>query len=812
MANSSGQIAPCRAKIFIFASAGIGGVILCTALLRWHSADLLRFAVFIALATLASSLKVRLPGVDGTMSANFLFVLIGILELSLPEVLIMACGANLLQCSWNARHRASRIKIVFNVFSMTATAVAASFYTYHRLVPLLGNSIALRLIAASCAYFLANTLPVAAVIALTENKSFRKVWSECYFWSLPYYFAGAAIAGLVGVFSRRVGWGLSLFVLPVIYSIYRSYQLYLSRLEQEKEHAAEIGKLHERAVEALALAIQARDHPFHSDLHRVRSCAVEVGKALALPTPEMEALRTAALLYDIGTLAVPEHILRKPSRLTSEEFDRVKVHPIVGQQILEKVCFPYPVTGIIRSHHENWDGTGYPDGLKGDEIPLGARILSAVDCLVALTSEREYRKAVPPDEAVRHIAARSGAQFDPKVAEVLQQLYLDINARGAANLPAGETIHICTPSQASCAPAAGFERSAQGHACGEESYLTLIANARQEAHGIFELTNNLGNSLNLDETLSVFAVRVRNLVPYDALAIYIRNGDTLIPKYVSGEDCRILASMEIPVGEGVSGWVAEHKQSIVNANADVELVFARSNNTRGSLRSAMAVHLEGPSGPVGVLTLYKSQPDGFSKDHLRILMAVSSKLGLCAENALRYENVESSATTDYLTGLPNARSLFLHLDRELARCKRANRCLAVLVCDLDGFKGVNDRFGHVRGNSVLQSFARRLQAAFRSYDCVARMGGDEFVIVAPDLPKCAAEAKISQLQQLAREASRHICGEEVLSVSVGISCFPGDGVEAEELLTTADRKMYSLKQEHHEMMGRSYSCGIHKQH
>src|SRR5205807_5432358 len=128
---------------------------------------------------------------------------------------------------------------------------------------------------------------------------------------------------------------------------------------------------------------------------------------------EIKALQAASILHDIGKLAVPDYIISKPGKLTPEEFEKMKVHTIVGSAILEQVAFPYSVAPIVRSHHEKWDGSGYPDGLKEEQIPIGARILSAVDCLDALASYRQYRRALPLDEAMEHVVSLAGRSFDP---------------------------------------------------------------------------------------------------------------------------------------------------------------------------------------------------------------------------------------------------------------------------------------------------------------------------------------------------------------------------------------------------------------
>ncbi len=436
-------------------------------------------------------------------------------------------------------------------------------------------------------------------------------------------------------------------------------------------------------------------------------------------------------------------------------------------------------------------------GLKGAEIPIGARILSAVDYLDALASDRQYRRALPLRDVMQKLAAESGKSFDPKVVEILQNRYQYLERLAIAksaedpNSPLSTAIKIERGSE----PAAGFENTAARDYAGREAtFLSSIAAARQEAQALFELSQDLGASLSLGETLSVFSVKLKPMVPYDAIAIYIRREDELVPEYVNGDNYRLFSSLRIPVGQGLSGWVAQNRKPIINGNPSVEPGYLNDPSKFSSLRSALAVPLEGVAGVIGVLALYRAERDSFTSDHLRVLLAVSGKMALAIENALKYQQAENSATTDYLTGLPNARSLFLQLDRELARCKRDNTSLTVMVSDMDGFKQINDRFGHLEGNRVLRLFAQALKESCREYDYVARMGGDEFVVIAPGLAADAAGKRAGQLRALAKQAGVEVCGEDILSLSVGRAVYPEDGKDAEQLLTEADRRMYLEKQ------------------
>jgi diguanylate cyclase (GGDEF)-like protein/putative nucleotidyltransferase with HDIG domain len=796
-----------QTKAFVGITALIGAVVLGFSLSHWQSQDPMRFVCYLVVAVLASGLKVQLPGIDGTMSVNFLFILLGVLELSLPETLVIGCMASLAQSVWQLRGRLDPVKVLFNVCGMMANATALTYLTYYSLVGRFGSNKPILLMVSALVFFFANTLPISIVIALTEGKSSRRVWSECYFWSFPYYLVGAAAVGLVGIINRSAGWQTSLLVLPLIYWVYRSYRLYLGRLEAEKErvevekrHVEQIASLNMRTIEALALAIEAKDHTTHTHLQRVRTYAVEVARELNLAEEQIEALRAAALLHDIGKLAVPEQIINKPGKLTPEEFEKMKVHPLVGAEILDRVAFPYPVAPIVRAHHERWDGTGYPEELAGEGIPIGARILAAVDCLDALASHRQYRPALPLAEAMAKVKEKSGTWFDPKIVTILESRYIELErmaqmAEDTAVAGLSRTVRV----ERGLAPAAGFERTEPTHGpIDNADFLTSIASARQEAQTMFELSQDLGISLSLSETLSVLSMRLRRMIPFDSIAVFVNRNGWLLPELVSGENFRALSALKIRVGEGLCGWVAENSRPIVNGNPQVEAGYSNDPVKHTTLlQSALVVPLEGLNGVVGVLAMYQTNRDAFTPDHLRILLAVASKVALSVENALKYQQAESSATTDYLTGLPNARSLFVHLAQEVARCRRMKSSLAVLLCDIDGFKQINDSFGHLEGDKLLREFTTRLKDVCRGYDYVARMGGDEFVITAPGLTPEAAKEKAEKLNQSAIDSSRHICGRELITLSVGMAFCPEDSFDVERLLTEADRRMYSMKQLHH---------------
>jgi putative nucleotidyltransferase with HDIG domain len=604
---------------------------------HWQTSDPVKFVAYLIAALLASSLKVGLPGIEGTLSVNFIFTQLGILELSLPETLLIGLAGTLGQFYWRPARQLKPVQLIFNVSQVTVSS-AAAYGAYQLMVTrVLHAPGPIALVVAAITHFACNTTALATIIGLTEDKSIRKVWAESHLWLLPYYMVGAVAAGMVHFLNRHIGWQSSLLVLPPIYLLYRSYRLYLGKLETEKQHAEQVSKLHLRTIEALALAIEAKDETTGEHLQRVRVYALELAKELGLSEDETEALQAASVLHDIGKLAVPEHIISKPGRLTPEEFEKMKIHPIVGAEILEQVHFPYPVVPIVRAHHEKWDGSGYPHGLAGEAIPIGARILAAVDCLDALASDRQYRKALPLDEAMAKVASEAGTSFDPKVVAILRRRYIELEKLANEQpLQAPPKLSVDIKVERGSAPDAGFAESAAPQATNlAAGFSTLLAAAQQQSQEIIQLTRQAGIPLRLEDILSLMAVRLKRLVPADSVAVYCPKCEVLVPEFVSGDNFRLFSSLRIPLGQGLSGWVAENHKAILNGNPSVEPGYLNDPTKYSTLRSALAVPIESASRVVAVLALYRSAQDAFTADDLRIVETIGSELGSAIEAAAK---------------------------------------------------------------------------------------------------------------------------------------------------------------------------------
>jgi putative nucleotidyltransferase with HDIG domain len=623
---------PSRARPFVFLVCASGAICLLIGAYPWHSSHSLLFASYLLLTIAASALKTVLPGSEGTVSVNFVFFLVGICNMTISETLSLAVVATVVQCFWRTKKRLSFVHFAFNLAQLSL-AITASYWTYVVLFKHVFHTKApLPLLVAAIVFFLLNSIPVATVVALADNSSITKKWDSGYSWTFPYYLIGAAIAGLIQFVNRLAGWEMSLLVLPAVYVIYRSYCMHLGRWEDEKRHLEDLASLNMRTIETLALAIEAKDHTTGDHLQRVRVYAMELGKDLGLSPSEMQALQAASVLHDIGKLAVPEHIISKPGKLTPEEFEKMKIHPIVGAEIVEQVRFPYPVAPIVHSHHEKWDGSGYPDGISGEAIPIGARILSAVDCLDALASDRQYRRALPLDEAMAHVARESGKAFDPRVVAALQARYIELERLACSQAPEERPkLSLDVKVHRGAAPDAGFAATVPS------------SSPWQSGPSLIDVLSSSAEPLTLEETLSAAALRLRHAVAFDAMAVFVARGDVLTVRFALGENVRQLSSLRIRVGEGLAGWVAETGNYIINGNPTVEPGLEGSRNSI-ALRSALAVPLSDSKRTVGVLAIYGLQPDAFTPEHLGVLQSSSQQLGPLVAKQLEAEQTQRSSS------------------------------------------------------------------------------------------------------------------------------------------------------------------------
>ena len=565
----------------------------------------------------------------------------------------------------------------------------------------------------------------------------------------------------------------------------------------------QVSNLHLSTIEALALAIDAKDQTAQSHIRRVQVYAAGLARAPGMPETEIQGVKTAALLHDIGKLAVPEHILSKPGPLTQEEFQKIRIHPQVGAEIISGVPFPYPVVPLILSHHERWDGRGYPAGLKAEEIPLGPRILSAVDYFDALMSDRPYHKASTLDAAIGLLHQESGKALDPRVVRTFVQIYPTLAAEAEASREPARKLTRASTQSTAAQPAVGLVSDSHPRT----TVFQDIALAHREIYALYEIAQALGSSLGVSDTMALISSKLGNIVPFSccALFLYDEEAETLRCRFATGVESDIIETLSIRNGHGLIGWVARNRRPLVNArpSADFEAAGQRSDLT--TLHSALVCPLVFNERFVGTISVYHTEPSVHTDDHRRLLDRISGQAAAVIHNSIVFEQTQKDSLTDPLTGLPNTRFMFMHLTRELARAERLKSEVALLVMDLDDFKDINDTHGHHIGDRALRDIAGVLRTAIRPYDICVRYAGDEFIVVLSGCGGEEAERKRVELQKAVDSLPFEPRPGRTLplAISVGAAILPHDGDSYEALLATADSRMYRDKTSRRRHPGRS---------
>ncbi len=784
------------ARLYVGSVIAVGGILLVEFFPPFASGKNPLFLLLLVMSSVTSVFKVNLPLArrSSTMSVSYAVDFASLLLLGAHETMIVAAFSAFCQCTFRIKERNPTYRTLFSMACLVLTVQAAgAVYVWLGGVPgtMDAHTIAKPLVGAATSYFLINTLAIATAIALSTRQSIVDVWHANFLWSAPSYFVGAGAAALATwVVGLSGQWFAPLAAAP-LYLTYHSYKVYLGRIEDEQRHVREMADLHLATIEALALAIDAKDQTSQSHIRRVQLYAAAVARSLGMNENDIQGVKTAALLHDIGKLAVPEHILSKPGPLTPEEFQKIRAHPKVGADIVSSVPFPYPVAPLILSHHERWDGKGYPAGLRGDEIPLGARILSVVDYFDALMAERPYHKAMSFEAAIGLLQQEAGKGLDPVVVSKFIQL-LPTLQQEATKLEQSVRRPVEDEQPQTGRPATGLTPEPA-----KKNVFEDIALAHREIYALYEIAQALGTSLGVADTMALISAKLSNLVPFSCAALFLHDEetDTLRCRFATGIDADIIQQVSVHSGEGLTGWVARNRRPLVNARPSADLEAAGLSNMTTTLQSALVCPLMFSERFIGTLSVYHTDAVFYRDDHRRLLDRVSEQAAAVINNSMLFEQTQEDSLTDPLTGLPNTRFLFMHLTRELSRAERLKSEVSLMVMDLDNFKEINDNHGHHVGDRALCEVARVLRAAIRPYDICVRYAGDEFIVVLSGCGADEAENKRQELQKGIDEVYFEARpGKRLpLGISIGAAVFPHDGESYEALLATADSRMYQDK-------------------
>jgi len=831
---------PLAARIYIFVTC-FAGIALSTSVCLFlnrrglHTPPVWELLVFVLLALLCGGKKITLlqrAGAEdaGSMSLGFVLTFTSMLRFGPTAALLIGGIACLTSALYPKRQ--PFYQLAFNVclglFECGLGSLA--FYvingqTLKMQMP--GTFIAI--VAATLVNYAINTGGVAIIIALCTGQKPYPLWKETFLWTAPSYFAGACISSLaIKLGGDNLG-SILLCGSPVAYLTYRSYAVYMARAQEKQQHIEELqdsqahlADLYLATIKSLALAIDAKDQYTHQHILRVQRYAVATAKQLGITGAELEGVNTGALLHDIGKLGVPEYVLLKPGRLTEEEFDKIKKHPEIGAAILDPVEFPWPVLPGVKYHHEKWDGTGYPEGLSGENIPLVARILAVADVYDALTSSRSYRGAWTHERALGVIRKDAGTHFDPVIVVAFDQIIEGVIQEMAAN---GEGPLVAKSPEREVATKS--EQAARD-----------IQRASSDLWALYEVAQTLSSSLGLEETLDILARKLEAIFPGGACLFLLKDEATesLHVRAAVGANREFFTQSHSLNDRCRSMTVLNTRQSYHGEFDNEDLMLQSSPYAQWqALKTAMIVPIVHQGQPLGTINLYHTSEAAFSSHDMHLLEMIAERAAMALYNGMLYDRTRSQAFTDSLTGVFNILYIteqvedkcrigtnrrdnsaagiwrdpgMAALEAETSKTQSSSLDLdgydpgdtfALLCMDLDAFKPINDNFGHQKGDEVLRNVAQIFRKEVEGRGMVGRYGGDEFLIILNTGDASEAEKLSHALVKAVEDYDPGLVHEKIgalrLSVSIGFACFPVDAQDPAGLLSVADTRMYEDKTE-----------------
>ena len=762
--------------------------------------------LILAVLTLVSgSATIRLPSLPATISVSETFVFTSVLLFgSAAGTMTVVLDALVISLWAYKRKRQPLYKSAFNVSALAFTIWLASqfFFLLSNTAPLVLNPeqvqlrrIFLPLIAFTIAYFSLNSWIITIAIALERHLPPFKIWRENFVWVSLNYFGGASVAALLVSYTQDLDFTYLAVIVPLLIVLYFTFSTSMGRVEDANRHLSQLNSLYMSTIETLAMAIDAKDQITHGHIRRVQTYAIGLARKMGVTDSSLiRAIEAAALLHDMGKLAVPEYILNKPGPLTPAEFEKMKLHASVGADILSAIDFPYPVVPIVRHHHENWDGTGYPDGIAGADIPIGARILSVVDCFDALTSDRPYRPRLSDRDALRILMERRGTMYDPIVVDMFAQVHNDIAPSLSPSAPA-TPLRAITDAAVSAPPVSiptGFDN---------------ISGSTEEMLTLFSLARGLASLSSLQDAGDVISKHLRRLIPSSLCVFYIyeRESDELVAAHASGESAGVVTGFRIGTGQRLSGWVAANRQTIRNSDAVLDFgESARAMSPRQ--RSCLSTPLLVGNNLVGVLTLYSSTQDAFSEEHQRVAEIVARQVAPVIQQSAESQRSRSLGH-DKATGLP-------HLDqfRDLAAAQIAEaspaRPVSLLLIDVNDLERINRAHGRLVGDNVLSVVVRAARRSLRAADILFRYKNDEFVALLLQTSEVTGKTIANRISEAVALEQDVVENPLRFTVTVSVVSAPQDGRTVDELLATAVHQQQRLTSGPEDQGGKS-STSIH---
>ncbi len=741
--------------------------------------------VLALLTAVSAAAPIRLHSIPVALSVSETFVFTSALLFGpAAGTLTVALDAAVISF-WSFRRGQSAYKVVFNICALPLTIWLAAhlFFAIAGFAPLFRNPNTIDLprliwplLVCTVAYFMLSSWIITIAIALDRKLAAFSVWRDNFAWISLNYFGGASVSALIVSYTNDLNYTfLSIIIplLPLLAILYATYSRRVGRVTDANRHLIELNSLYLSTIETLAMAIDAKDQVTHGHIRRVQLYAVGLARHLGVSDASLiQAIEAAALLHDMGKLAVPEYILNKPGPLTPAEFERMKLHASIGADILSSINFPYPVVPIVRHHHENWNGAGYPDGLKGTKIPLGARILSVVDCYDALTSDRPYRPRLSDEAATKILLERRGSMYDPLIVDTFLKVHEQLAAEAATTRTTTDLELIGLAGGP--VPRLPLDTPPSG--------LNDIAASTEEMLVLYDLAQGLVGRVDLPDAADIISRHLRRIVPATTcvLFLYEAERDELVASNVSGDGASQFADLRIPRGQRLTGWVAANKQSILNSDPVLDLGEAASRHAKPRLRSCLSTPLVSDNHLVGVLAVYSVTPEAFTEDHLRLLEVIARQVSDIIRHAGGQKYLLSSERSDRLK-LPRRDRVERFVEAEISRPSSHNLVSVVQI----HFSGLS-REAASESYQALERMAEEVSKILRGADVLCRYAENDFVVVLTQTDALAGATVAARISEVVNEVCRvHPSSERP---SIGVSSAPEDGLTLAALVESADQK------------------------
>ena len=793
---------PPQAATYLVAISVCGSLCLVYAPFLMHAdkhAVLWQTAVFLVLGVFAGRMKLHLvrnskENESGSITLGFAISLAALIQCGPGAAIVVSAATCLAGCIFPELQELHQI--IFNV-ALGCLEAGGGGLVYVLLNKLIIGSPDMRefgaVTGAATTFFLVNTVGVAQIIALCQKQKLKKIWLSNFLWMAPGYVAAACVTAFATLLFTSNFSAVLLFVVPVIFLVYQFYVGHVERVEEKEKYIEDIqlseehlAELYLQTIKSLALAIDAKDRYTHQHILRVQRYSVAIAKQMGLTGSDLEAVNTGALLHDIGKLGVPEYVLMKPGRLTPEEFDKIKQHPEIGAAILDPVEFPWPVLPVVRHHHEKWDGTGYPDRLKGEEIPLNARIMAVADVYDALTSSRSYRQAWTHERAVATITKDVGTHFDAVVVEaflkviddVVQQMALD----GEGPL-VPRTTRAAEPEDKTAAAAKAISRTSA------------------ELWALYEVAQTMASSVGTREVVEYLARKLEKTFPGALCVVFTKapNAEKLECAAASGINREFFCSASTINPKSLS-WQTMIAGTPYVGEYDVDdLMLASVEGTQWEvLQSSVIVPIVCGGEALGTLNLYHCEANAFSEHDRDLLGFVAERCGPAFQHSFLDDQPLSDTERDSMTEAFNLVYLTREIELLLDPESRTTR-FALICLNLDTFKSINELFGRTKGNEILGQVAQILMSAIDQDDIVARLGGDEFLILLKDAGHGEADQYLGRVEEQFNQYDpsllHHALGELAVQYTTGIACYPDSARDCAGLIANADAEMRRAKSE-----------------